>query len=242
MARSSTERAANRAQESLFWLQFAVIAGVIMVLLAVIWALMTATSIESSAPRTAYERQMRLLKDSVEKAPDSVDAWAKYIRAQAQGGQIQAARRSVDEADKALGIRKGQIETEVARIEFLGGDAGAALEGVDAALDLIKAEAEAEAERLSAMGVVQEPNQAPAIDAYLLRAEILIEQDDPASAAEAYGAALALDATMSDIYVQRGLLYEQLGQTDKAKADFTSALTYIPDYAPALDALDRLER
>ena len=29
---------------------------------------------------------------------------------------------------------------------------------------------------------------------------------------------------------------------DKAKADFTSALTYIPDYAPALDALDRLER
>jgi lipoprotein NlpI len=45
---------------------------------------------------------------------------------------------------------------------------------------------------------------------------------------------------MADVRVARGLLYEEIGRIDEARVDFEAALTYVPDYAPALEALDRI--
>jgi len=240
VARSRTERTTDTAQESLFWLQFAVMAGVILVLLAVIWALMTATSIDSSAPRTAIERQLRALEATVEAEPESTSAWAKLIRGQALSGDLRAAEQTVARADEALGARLGRVAIEAARIAYLEEDYEAALEEIDAALKLVAQETEAEVKRLADQGVSMKPDSTAEVDARVLKADILVALDDPAGAAAVYTEALELNGQMADILVERGLLYEQLGQTEDARADFTSALMYIPDYAPALQALDRI--
>ena len=42
------------------------------------------------------------------------------------------------------------------------------------------------------------------------------------------------------VYYNRALAYEKMGQTDKAEADYRSALQLMPDWGPAQNKLDRL--
>lgn len=240
MARTHRESIANRERESLFWLQFAVFVLVILILAAVIWALFSVSKIDSGAPRTAVERHLRALETTVEAEPENTSAWAKLIRAQALSGDLREARKSVTRADEALGARMGPVAIEVARISFLEGDSAAALEEIDAALKLVAQETEAEVRRLAERGITMKPDSTAEVDARVLKADILIETGDLEGAVVVYSEALELNGQMADILVERGLLYEQLGQVESARADFTSALTYIPDYAPALQALDRI--
>lgn len=242
MARAGNTGSEERQNDMLFWLQFGVFALVILILIAVIWALMTTASIESGPPRSVYERQLRVLEAAVQQTPDDVEAWAQLIRIQAEGSQLQAAERAVISADDALGSRRGPIATESARIAYLKGEHETALEEVAAALVLLDQETQSEIDRLASVGVSQPPDQGTTVDAYLLKAEVLIAQDDLASAAEAYTAALAIKPTMANVFLERGRLYADLGQADNARADFQAALTFIPDYAPALEALADLER
>lgn len=232
----------QRRSDVVFWLLFGVFALVILILGAIIWALITTSTIESGAPRTAYERQLRVLEAAVEKSPDNTQAWGDYIKLQVNGGQIAAAERAIADADAALGKRSGVVATEVARIALLSGDTDTALAGVDEALVLIEQETQAEIERLASKGVVQEMDPTNRIGALLLKAEIQVARDDDAAAVTVYDEALDLDPTMADVLVERGLLLEQLGDLERAKADFRGALTFIPDYQPALDALARVEQ
>jgi len=232
--------AVDRERESLFWLQFGVLALVILILAAILWALITVSSLDSAAPRTAMERDIRALEAAVVAQPDSAPTWAKLIRAQAISGDARAAARSVERADTALGTRRGPVGVEAARITFLGEDYESALEEIDAALAIVAEETEAERKSLAERGVVMDPDFTAEIDARVLKGEILTELGDAQGAVDAYTDALEFSGRMADVLLARGLLYEELGKTDEARTDFEAALTYIPDYAPALKALDRI--
>lgn len=232
----------NRQREVVFWLLFGVFSLVILILGAIIWALMTTSTIENGAPRTAYERQLRVLEAAVEESPDNTKAWGDYIKLLVNGGQIADAERAIADADAALGKRSGVVATEVARIELLGGNLDPALARVDEALSLIGQETQAEIERLASKGVVQHMDPANRIGALLLKAEIQIARGDTAAALAAYDEALELDSTMADVMVERGLLHEKSGDRERAAADFRGALAFIPDYQPALEALARVEQ
>jgi len=233
-------RTGDRERESLFWLQFGVLAVVILILAAVLWALVTVSSLDSAAPRTATERNIRALEAAVLEQPEDAPTWAKLIRAQALSGDTRAASRSVERADTALGTRRGPVGIEVARIAFLEEDFEAALEEIDAALAIVAEETEAERKSLAERNIVMDPDFTAEIDARVLKGEILTAAGDAEGAIDAYTEALEFNGRMADVLLARGLLYEELGQAEEARADFEAALTYIPDYAPALEALDRI--
>ena len=240
MARMRGGNAVDRERESLFWLQFGVLALVILILAAILWALITVSSLESGPPRTAVERNIRALEGAVAQDPENAATWANLIRVQATSGDTAGAAKTVERADEALGARRGPVAIEAARLAMLREDAQAALQEIDAALKVVAEETEAERKSLAEQGVAMDPDCAFEIDARVLKAEILTEAGDAGGAIVAYTEALEFSGRMADVLLARGLLYEDLGQTEEARADFTAALTYIPDYAPALEALDRI--
>lgn len=240
MVRTRRGNAVDRERESLFWLQFGILAVVILILAAVLWALVTVSSLDSAAPRTATERNIRALEAAVLGRPEDAGTWATLIRAQAVSGDVRAAANSVERADAALGTRRGPVGIEVARISFLDEDYDGALEEIEAALAIVAEETEAERKSLAERGIVMDPDYGAEIDARVLKAEILTEMDDQQGAIDAYTEALEFSGRMADVLLARGLLHEELGNSSEARADFEAALTYIPDYAPALEALDRI--
>lgn len=240
MARTRRGGSVDREREPLFWLQFGVLALVILILAAVLWALITVSSLESGAPRTAAERNIRVLESTVAQDPEDASAWAQLIRAQITSGDTAGAAKTVERADEALGTRRGPVAIEAARITFVKEDYAAALDEIDAALKIVAEETEAEKKSLAERGIVMDPDYSNEIAARVLKGEILTEMDDPEGAIDAYTEALEFSGRMADVLLARGLLYEEIGRIDEARADFNAALTYVPDYAPALEALDRI--
>jgi tetratricopeptide (TPR) repeat protein len=76
--------------------------------------------------------------------------------------------------------------------------------------------------------------------AALVKAQALVAIKNYPDAVKAFDAYLKVSPTDSDLLVQRGLLKAQLGDKKGAAADFRAALTYIPDYQPALDGLKQI--
>jgi len=240
VARTPRGNSVDRERESLFWLQFGVLALVILILVAVLWALITVSSLESGAPRTAIERNIRVLESTVAQDPENASAWAQLIRAQTASGDTGGAARTVERADETLGTRRGPVGIEAARITFVEGDYAAALEEIDAALKIVAEETEAEKKSLAERGIAMDPDYTNEIAARVLKGEILTEMDDAEGAIDAYTEALEFSGRMADVLLARGLLYEEIGRIDEARADYNAALTYVPDYAPVLEALDRI--
>jgi tetratricopeptide (TPR) repeat protein len=240
VARTRRGNGVDGERESLFWLQFGVLALIILILVAVLWALITVSSLESGAPRTAIERNIRVLESTVAQDPENASAWAQLIRAQTTSGDTSGAKRTVERADDTLGTRRGPVAIEAARIQFVEGDHAAALDEIDAALKIVAEETEAEKKSLAERGIVMDPDYTHEISARVLKGEILTEMDDPEGAIAAYTEALEFSGRMADVLLARGLLYEEIGRIDEARADFNAALTYVPDYAPVLEALDRI--
>ncbi|MDY0340325.1 MAG: hypothetical protein RBS17_03840 [Coriobacteriia bacterium] len=240
MARTRRTSTVDGERDSLFWLQFGVLALVILILAAVLWALMTVSSLESGAPRTMVERNIRTLENSLAQDPESAATWAQLIRVQALSGDTAGAAKSVEQADQALGARRGPVAIEAARVTFLEGDIDGALKDIDAALVIVAEETESERKSLAERAIVMDPDYSAEIDARVLKAEMLEQDGDREGAIDAYTEALEFSDRMADVLFARGLLYEELDRIPEAHADFSAALTYIPDYAPALEALDRI--
>jgi len=234
-------RTGDRERESLFWLQFGVLAVVILdpggCPLGARHRFVDSTPPRRAPPPSATSERLKLLFSSSRRTRPP---GRSCIRAQALSGDTRAASRSVERADTALGTRRGPVGIEVARIAFLEEDFEAALEEIDAALAIVAEETEAERKSLAERNIVMDPDFTAEIDARVLKGEILTAAGDAEGAIDAYTEALEFNGRMADVLLARGLLYEELGQAEEARADFEAALTYIPDYAPALEALDRI--
>ncbi|MRS11763.1 MAG: hypothetical protein EG823_01665 [Actinobacteria bacterium] len=242
MARARKPVSAEASSQQIKWMQIAIFVMVALVLAAVIWALYTVAAINRAGPRSALERELRAKQAIVETYPDSPVAWADYITLQAQAGRIAAARRTVDEADAVFGKRVGPVATASARIAFIAGDYEDARDGVEEALSIVDAEIEAEKIRNAEKAVLANPDMSTKIDALILQAEILEQLGDFEGVVNSYAGALELDPTMADVLVARALALEKLGRIDEALADVQAALVFIPDYEPALQVLERLQK
>lgn len=239
---SARRRPEDRTREVVFWLGFAVFSIVVLILVGVIYALITARNIESAPPRTMAERQLRTVKAALVQNSANEELWGDYVFALVESGQYSVAERAIADADKALKGRKAEVTVEEARLAWRRGDLKAALKLADKALAQGKKERDAKVKEYEKKGVRQEPPPGARLEALLILGEIYEQQKDWDRLVKAYSEALELDPTMSDVLLARGEAYAELGNTKAAKADFEQALTFIPDWEPARAALAELER
>lgn len=75
---------------------------------------------------------------------------------------------------------------------------------------------------------------------YNLKAAFLHSLDKDKEALEAYGDAIKTKPESAQVLTNRGNLYLELGQKEKAKADYKKALAIQPDYAGAIEALEKM--
>lgn len=190
------------------------------------------------APRTAVERDVMVMATIVEQAPQSPHAWGDYVRALINAEDYGRAGRVLQDARSAVGTAS-PVLIEEARLLDARGRTDEAIEAVDIAVAQAEAEVAERTAALAAKGVVQQPDTSDVVDAYLLKARILVSMDRREEATDAFGEALALKPSMADVLVERGELYLEIGDATSAAADFESALEYIPDMESALQGLER---
>ncbi|MCJ7797482.1 MAG: tetratricopeptide repeat protein [Thermoleophilia bacterium] len=168
-------------------------------------------------PVSAVERDIILYQDKVGKDPQDPQAHGSLAQA------YLAAKRypeALAEADRLIKLQPKNLGGFYLRglTLRLSGDFDGALEAYDAVLALVPTEAEAMYQK-----------------SLVMRAK-----GDLDGAQKSLEAAVAANPMASDFRVQLGAFYESKGHKEKAVEQYQAALRYVPDYAPALEALRRL--
>jgi tetratricopeptide (TPR) repeat protein len=77
---------------------------------------------------------------------------------------------------------------------------------------------------------------------YNIGAIFLAVKKDPRSAIEYFSKAITVDPKFTEAYFARGVSFEELKDFSSAKADYKAALDITPNYEPAVEALNNLEK
>jgi tetratricopeptide (TPR) repeat protein len=168
-------------------------------------------------PMNAVERDIILYRDKVAKNPRDSQAHGSLAQA------YLAAKRypeALAEADRLIQLQPknlGGFYLKGLALRLTGDYAGA-LKAYDAVLALVPTEAEA----------------------LYQKSLVMKARGDLDGARKLLEAAVAASPMASDFRVELGAVYESKGQNDKAIEQYQEALKYVPDYAPALEALSRL--
>ena len=168
-------------------------------------------------PMSAVERDIILYQDKVAKNPQDPQAHGSLAQA------FLAAKRypeALTEADRLIKLEPKNLGGFYLRgLAFrLTGDYDGALKAYDAVLALVPTEAEA----------------------LYQKSLVMKAKGDVDGARTLLEAAVAASPMASDFRVALGAIFESMGQKDKAVEQYRAALKYVPDYAPALEALSRL--
>lgn len=217
------------------------ILGVIIIGLAGLAYFLFTGVIDPPAPRTALEAQLVAVREATTENPTSGKVWADYVTALVAVGDYSTAE---NEYENATGLLQGDqlLLVQIAGVDMLLAeekyeDAFAlaedtvALEAVERD-KIVKKELEA--------GVHADPKlYGPEIatDAYLghARAAAALEKWDTVVAS--LTTALEYTPRAADLLFLRGEAYTELGDTEKATADFTEALRFDPEFEAARTAL-----
>lgn len=192
-------------------------------------------------PRTVAEREVAVYARLVQEEPGNADYHARYVHALVKTGELDRARDVLAEAKKLFGDSPpAALMVEEARLLDTQGDSKAALRLAEEALEVARSEREQREKELAESGTVIRVESQALLDAALLAADILEREGDLQDAIGYYDIVLEEDPTAADILVARGKAYERLGQLEEARTDYRTALEYIPDYPPALEALRAL--
>ena len=214
--------------------------ALIIVVLATTAALVIFFVTAEKAPRTAVERDTAAAEIAVREHPSDAAAWQTLAYAYARGQRYD---------DALAAIRKGRSSTKeqallLPEAEVLRA-AGRFKESVsiyDEALGVLsREESEAVAARKKQGVAMSAPNQS-LVRAYYGRGLARKALGDTTGAIEDVSAALALAPGQANMRVTLGDLYAASGQREQAKAAYTEALRYVPDYAEAKLGLERLEK
>jgi tetratricopeptide (TPR) repeat protein len=222
-----------------------ILVAVALVITVVLYALIAGV-INPPAPRTAVEFALQRSEAAVKARPGSGKDWADYVTLLMQTGDMGEAKKQLKKArrlvkDKTL-VYLNNVDMAILVSESKFKEAYAASDGYLKFDEKVRGDAIKE---YGARGIVVTPevvagqNQVTAeLLTYRARAAAGLKKYD--KALEALDFALQSSPGASDILVLRAAVHIQAGDKKAAIADFREALTYIPDYQPALDGLKAL--
>lgn len=216
-------------------LSLALIIVVLVTSAAMIIYFMTA----EKAPRTAVERDIAAAEIAVRERPSDFVGWRSLAYAYQRAGRY-------DDALKT--IRDGRTSTEINALLLPEADilraAGRHTEAVgvyDDAVVALSREASASAAARAAQGVAMADPSSALVLAYYGRGLSHKALGENTAAIRDVLKALELSPGQANMSVTLGDLYSATNQDDLAKAAYSEALRYVPDYAEALAGLKRIE-
>ncbi len=222
-------------------LQYAILGVVVVALLGVAY-LLYAGVFNPPAPRTALEAQLVAVREATKINPASGKVWADYVTALVAVGDLSEAERQYDaaaqvlEGDQLLLLQISGVDMLLSEEKY-----DEAFELAESTVALEKAEREKVVREQMAAGITADPKlYGPEIatDAYLghARAAAALEKWDVTVAS--LTTALEYSPRAADLFYLRGQAYLELGDTEKAKADFEQTLRFDPEFQAARTALE----
>jgi tetratricopeptide (TPR) repeat protein len=198
------------------WMTAAILL-LIVAILAVVAALAYAVFNPKEVPISLAQRDIVLYRDQVAKKPQDLKGHLSLGRAYYQNKQYAEAIR---EADKSVKLQENNAEALLLKgmAQRMNNSFDAAIGTFDQIIALAPADAEAHYQK----GIT------------------LLATKDINGATVEFEAAVKTLPGAADIRVELAALYEQQALRDKAIEQYRAALQYVPDYAPALAALQRL--
>ncbi len=191
-----------------------------------------------SAPRSAVERELAVDEEAVVSAPQDVENWARLALTQAKAGRWSDAASAIA---RGRAVKKAAILDLIeADILFMRKDRGA-IQAYDRAIKSAQAEYQKASQVMRADKGVTAAMPAPMIAAAMRgKALALQAAGRTQEGIDLAKKSLGIDPTDADLHVALAQMYQKLGRKSDAEAQYRQALTYIPDYAPALKGLKSL--
>lgn len=196
------------------------------------------------APQTAEERQLSALEALTKSKPTDAAAWADYARGLIGVQQYDTAKSVIAKGSVLTSGAPIVMVQEVRLLNATGDPKGAIAAGdaVVAKLQKFRAVTLADLKSKGITGFVTLPETEAMLEVTVLEGEIHFKAKEWAPAIASLTLALAEDPTASDVLTIRGETYRAMGKPDLARADYRTALKYLPDYAPAKAGLDALAK
>lgn len=205
---------------------------------ALIFGLLSPTP---QAPRTAVERALRVYEQQIRDGATDPELWANYIGTLTSVGQYNQAQRAIDRALESAQGKRSPILLRQALLHFERGRFEEAIEVADETMAEAEREQDAENQALQARNIQPVAELPVAYSrAMLLKADSYTATGDRDSAIAIYDEYLEDNPTAANIFVLRGDLRAQKGDTAGAEEDYRAALQFIPDYEDALAGLERI--
>jgi tetratricopeptide (TPR) repeat protein len=225
------------------WLTIGIALVIIFWLVGVLSAMMFGVLSPAKAPRTSTERDLLGVSAAVQGGKADTQTYSRYVAILINSGQLAKAEQALNQALLTAKTDRSYLYARQADLYFARKDYQGAVTSADKAIAEAKKEiglymqANVNANRKPKAGL-----QTPAsyTDAALVKAEALVASKNYAGAIKAFDLYLIEQPIDSDILVQRGQVKVLVGDKKGAEADFRAALSYIPDYQPALDGLKQI--
>lgn len=225
------------------WLLIGIFAVIILALATVVSGLFFGVVNPSGPPRTEVEQQILTYGTDVASGKADTQTFAKYVDALISAGQLSKAQSTLNSAFQTAKSDLSYLWAEQAQLYLTTKNYQQAVTAADRAISeankeiaAFKKKNKAEA-RTETAGLVTPDSYGQAA---LVKAAALIALKKPQDAIAAYDLYLKASPTDSDVLVMRGDLKAQVGDKTGAAKDYRAALTYIPDYQPALDGLAKI--
>lgn len=234
--------AGSQADPIVKWLGYVIVALIVVGLSGVLYVLLAGGVLDRSAG-TFPEAQLNAAKFAVEANSGDGDAWSDYITVLSDLKRYSDAERQLENGRKVL---KGAnlLKIELAAVDMYGakGEYKRSLTLAKKCVDDYKKLETEQIKAEAAKGITVRPeNVAPdiATRTYLTAARAAGRLEKWEEVVSYFTSALIYDPLGSDTLTRRGNAYLELGEKEKAIADFKEALKYIPDYAPAKAGLKK---
>lgn len=229
----------GRASDPVASLLLVIALSLIVVLLATTAAFYIYLQTLNRAPRTLAERDVATWEIAVAEKPNDANAWANLAYAYADAGRyddaVDAAENGQIKTDEPVLVL---VEADVLRV---GGRYKEAMDAYGEAEKAVKEQMKKTADKRREVGVTSDLNDDSMLRVYFGRGVSNHELGDLDAAIQDLERAVKLAPAQVNVVVALGDFYAEDGKTEKAQAMYKRALEYVPDYAPALKGLQRLE-
>lgn len=216
------------------------------VLLLLIVSLVAATSLilymlsMRGAPRTQAERDVATYETAVKEQPKQVTGWVSLAYAYADIKRYNDALKTIEQGVRQHKTERAFLDTARADVLRLRGDHIQALKAYDFAQKTADSEWKVKKRKEKERQVVFDRPNPLVAQINIGRALSYIELKRPKDALTALEAARKDDPQNSYLLTKIGDVQLSLGRQQDAETSFTKALNYVPDYAPALEGLQRI--